>query len=182
MSFDLIQNNFAAILSGVNLPNVETAGALDKAITLILQLAAALSLIYIIIGAVRFSTSAGDPQKIAQARQTLIYAIVGLVVSVAAFTIAAVVQSKAALVAGGGSNAAPLFGPDGIVTVVVDMLGYVVGVASVIMMIVGALRFITSAGQPQSAAAARNTVIYALIGLAVAVAAKSIVTFVLGRF
>ena len=44
----------------------------------------AISLIYIILGAFQFVTGAGDPEKISQARQKLIYAAVGIAIALLA--------------------------------------------------------------------------------------------------
>ncbi len=64
---------------------------------------------------------------------------------------------------------------------IIDLLLFLIGAVSVIMIIIGGIRFILSRGDPQAAATARNTVMYAVIGLAVAVLAWAIVTFVLGE-
>jgi hypothetical protein len=63
---------------------------------------------------------------------------------------------------------------------VVDILLYIVGAVSVIMLIVGGLRYATSAGNSNSVAAAKSTIMYALIGLGVSVLAYAIVQFVIG--
>lgn len=57
----------------------------------------------------------------------------------------------------------------------------IAGGIAVIIIIVAGIKFITSQGDPQATAKARNTIIYAAIGLAVSVAAFSIVTFVVGK-
>jgi hypothetical protein len=57
----------------------------------------------------------------------------------------------------------------------------VIGVISVIMVAVGGFQFIMSQGDPQSAGRARMTIIYSVIGLAVAVSAEAIVAFVLNK-
>ena len=44
----------------------------------------ALSLIYIILGAFQFVTAAGDPAKITEARQKLIFAVVGIAIALLA--------------------------------------------------------------------------------------------------
>lgn len=154
------------------------SNTVQSAISFMLQLAGALSLVYIIIGAVRFSTSAGDPQAVATARRTIIFSVIGLVVSVLGLTITAYVQNIAGRVANPNN---PFFGANGIFTVLVEQLSFIVGVASVIAIIIGGIRYITSAGQPQSAEAARNTIVYAVVGIVVAVAAQVIVRFVLER-
>ncbi|NBU34354.1 hypothetical protein EB118_12880 [bacterium] len=57
----------------------------------------------------------------------------------------------------------------------------VIGAVAVIIIIVQAIRFIMSQGESQKAADARRGVIYAAIGLAIAVSAEIIVNFVVGR-
>lgn len=60
-------------------------------------------------------------------------------------------------------------------------LGIFAAVAVLIIVIAG-LNFVYAQGDPQKVTKARNTIIYALIGLGVAVSAELIVTFVLGKF
>lgn len=150
----------------------------EVAVSFMLQLAAALSVIYIIVAAIRLTTSSGDPGAIATGRKTIIFAVVGLIISVMGLVITSIVQTQAARVAGSSD---PFFGPDGVVTVVVEKLGFAVGAASVIMLVVGGIRFATSGGDPQAARAARNTVLYAFVGIMVAFAAALMVSLVLNR-
>lgn len=63
-------------------------------------------------------------------------------------------------------------------TILQIVFGLAGGIALIIIML-AALRFILSTGDPQKASQARNTIIYALVGLAVCVLGFSIVTFVL---
>lgn len=69
----------------------------------------------------------------------------------------------------------------GVLKNVISILLYVAGTIAVIMIIVGAIRYITSDGDSSKAAQAKNTIIYAVIGLVVAVMSFGIVTFVVGR-
>ena len=62
---------------------------------------------------------------------------------------------------------------------ILNWLFWVVGIASVIMLIYGGLRYVVSAGNAEGVKGARNTIIYALIGLVVAILAKAIATYVL---
>lgn len=45
------------------------------------------AVIVIIFGAIRFTTSTGDPDKVKTARKTIIYGVIGLVVAILAFSI-----------------------------------------------------------------------------------------------
>lgn len=56
-----------------------------------------------------------------------------------------------------------------------------VGALSAIFIIVGGLQYVISAGDPQQTARAKNTIIYAVVGLAISVFATAIVNFVLNR-
>lgn len=64
---------------------------------------------------------------------------------------------------------------------VINIFSIVVGVVSVIMIIVGGLKYITSGGDSGSVGGAKNTILYAIIGLVVVALAQVIVRFVLGR-
>lgn len=64
---------------------------------------------------------------------------------------------------------------------VVEILLYVTGTVSVIMIIVGGIRYVTSAGDSNGVAGAKNTIIYAVVGLVVSSMAYAIVNFVLTR-
>lgn len=75
----------------------------------------------------------------------------------------------------------PIAGSDGIILRVVNILSYVVGVASVIMIIFGGLKFITSNGDSNNIASGRNTIIYALVGVVIFLASQLIIRFVLSR-
>lgn len=65
---------------------------------------------------------------------------------------------------------------------VVNALLMAVGVISIIMIVVGGILFALSSGDAQKAAKARNTVLYAVIGLVVSLFAAAIVNFVFNRF
>lgn len=73
-----------------------------------------------------------------------------------------------------------LFGDNSIFTTVVNVLLFIIGAVSVVMLIWGGIRYTTSAGSANSVTAAKNTIMYAIIGLVVAFLAYAIVNWVLG--
>jgi len=84
----------------------------------------------------------------------------------------------------GGSGCTPPAGSKevtSVVPVVVNILSFIVGVAAVIMLIIGGLKYITSSGDPNSISSAKNTILYAIIGLIVAAFAQGIVRFALTK-
>lgn len=74
-----------------------------------------------------------------------------------------------------------LFGQDGVITKGTRIVAMVVGIASIIAIIVGALRYVISSGDPTNINNAKNSIIYAIIGLVVAVIAQGIVVFLLSN-
>jgi len=72
-------------------------------------------------------------------------------------------------------------GLTGIIKEVINVLSVVVGVVAVIMIIVGGFRYITSGGKQESVTAAKNTILYAVIGLVIVALAQIIVRFVLTK-
>jgi hypothetical protein len=68
-----------------------------------------------------------------------------------------------------------------IIHTIVNLLSAVVGVVAVIMIIVGGFRYITSGGNDTSVTSAKNTILYAIIGLVVVALAQLIVRFTLSK-
>lgn len=66
-----------------------------------------------------------------------------------------------------------------IVGTLVNLFSIIVGVAAVVMIIVAGVRFITSSGDPSKVSSAKNTLLYALVGLVLVGAAQMIVHYVL---
>lgn len=71
-----------------NIPEVEADNtAIENVLKLVFAIIGGLSVLMVIIGGVRYIISTGDPQKTATAKNTIIYAIVGLIISVSAFVL-----------------------------------------------------------------------------------------------
>jgi hypothetical protein len=68
-----------------------------------------------------------------------------------------------------------------IVHTIVNFLSAIVGIVAVIMIIVGGLRYVTSGGNDTSVTAAKNTILYAIIGLVIVALAQIIVRFTLSK-
>lgn len=69
----------------------------------------------------------------------------------------------------------------GALKVAITIIAIIIGVAAVIVIILAGLSMVMSNGDSQGVAKARTNIIYALVGLAVAVLAQSIVAFVLNK-
>ncbi len=67
----------------------------------------------------------------------------------------------------------------GAIQTAIDIFSVVVGVIAVIMIIIGGLKYIMSSGDPSNITSAKNTILYAVIGLAIVALAQVIVLFVI---
>jgi hypothetical protein len=79
----------------------------------------------------------------------------------------------------GGQTQAPLFGSNGVVTHVISIMMYIVGIVSVIMIIAGGISYATAAGDEAKTKKARKMIVGALIGLVFAILAWTLTNFVL---
>lgn len=75
----------------------------------------------------------------------------------------------------------PLTGPDGLIPKITLIIAIIAGVASVIVMALGGIRYITSAGAPDQVAQAKKTIIFAAVGLIVVALSQSLIMFIIGR-
>jgi hypothetical protein len=62
---------------------------------------------------------------------------------------------------------------------VIDIFSFVVGFIAVVMIIIGGVKYITSGGDSGNVTGAKNTILYAIIGLVVVALAQLIVRFTL---
>lgn len=65
---------------------------------------------------------------------------------------------------------------------ITDVLLFIVGAIAVIMIVVGGLRYVLSGGDSNAVSSAKNTILYAVVGLIVALLAYAIVRWVVGEF
>lgn len=80
-----------------------------------------------------------------------------------------------------GTDNNPLFGKEGILTRVINLLSLIVGIVAVIIIILAGLKFVTSGSNPQDIANARERLIYAAVGLVIAALAQVLVRFIIGK-
>lgn len=87
------------------------------------------------------------------------------------------IDSGAACGAGTGA-AENLFGDDSIFKSITNILLFLIGAISVIMLIIGGIRYVISGGDQNQVTSAKNTILYAIIGIVVAFLAYAAVNFV----
>ena len=125
--------------------------------------------------------------------------IVGLLaVPVLALTVGSAPAFAASLSISGGANSARgndqsgcLFGNEPgcegtdqtpIFKTITNVLLFIIGAISVIMLIIGGIRYTTSNGDQQAVQNAKNTILYAVVGLVIALLAFAAINFVISSF
>lgn len=76
-------------------------------------------------------------------------------------------------------DSSPIIGPSSILYRAVQIVTLVTGAVSVIMIIVGGFKYVVSGGDSSATKSAKDTILYAVIGLVIALFAQIIITFVL---
>ena len=77
----------------------------------------------------------------------------------------------------GGTSTGPKL--DTLIQNIINILLYVIGAVAVIMIVIGGIEYVTSAGDPAKTKKAKDTILYSVVGLVVALLAYAIVNFVL---
>ncbi len=75
----------------------------------------------------------------------------------------------------------PFYGPNGLITKLTTVVAIFTGVAAVFVLVIAGISFMTSGGEPNKIATARRMVLYAIVGIVVAVLAQGIASFVLSK-
>ncbi len=131
-----------------------------------------------------------NTQRIALLVANLVVALglVAAVVTPVAVQAADPATSKALCEGSGGTwngSACTKAGEESIPSVfgtITNVLLFVIGAVSVIVIIIGAIRYVTSGGEQANIKAAKDTILYAIIGLVVAFLAYAVVNFVTTQF
>lgn len=81
--------------NSLGIPTVTVGNAATEIIGTLSFISAVLSAIFIIVAGIRYITSSGNSQRTESAKQTLTYAVIGLIISVLAFSIVNFIAAKA---------------------------------------------------------------------------------------
>ncbi len=105
--------------------------------------------------------------------------IVGVAVAIMAPEVSALTLREGAEAARCDGCPSDLFGDTGAFRQVTNTILYIVGIIAVIMLIIGGIKYVVSGGDSKKVTDAKNTVLYAIIGLVIAFLAFAIVNFVI---
>lgn len=104
---------------------------------------------------------------------------VSAALTITAGKVMALTVQEGAEAARGEGMPSQLVGKEGVFTQITNTVLYAVGIISVIMLIYGGLRYVVSGGDSKKVTDAKNTILYAIIGLIISILAFAIVNFVI---
>ena len=173
------------IFSSARIAMLGTSGAFDNCIdnacvkpeelvvnmiNWVIGISGVVSAVYIVIGGIGYATSAGDPNKLQKAKATITFSLIGL----------AIVALSLIIFNNGFDIIAAANTGDDIRDPIMKLLNSVIaflGVVSVCFIIKGGVGYMTSTGDPGKIKSAKDTILYACIGLIVCVLAFAIVNW-----
>lgn len=91
-------------------------------------------------------------------------------------------MSQGASSAKGVDQVSDLFGAEGTFRTITNVLLFLIGAISVIMLIIGGLRYVVSGGDSTQVQNAKNTILYAIVGVIISILAYAAVSFVITSF
>lgn len=156
-------------------------GVLGSALSTMQNMIVILAIIFMIVGAILYITSAGNESRMSTAKAAITAALIGLALGIAAPSF--LKEIGGAL---GWINVAPaVAATPSLITVAGKVLNFLlslVGVIAVIMMVIGGLMYLTAGGDESKAEVGKKIVTYAVIGVVVSLASLVIVTQIAGFF
>ena len=105
--------------------------------------------------------------------------IIGLLSMVGLSSVSAMTLQEGAEAARCDGCPTDLFGDNGAFKQITNTVLYIVGIIAVIMLIIGGIRYVISGGDSKKVTDAKNTVLYAIIGLVICFFSYAIVNFVI---
>jgi hypothetical protein len=147
-------------------------GLLGAILSAVQKIIVVLALIFIVIGSVLILSSAGTPDMVERGKKAITMALVGLALGLAAPSI---LKELAGVLGWGG--AATLSGPS-LSQIALNVLSFLLGIAGVltlIMLVIGAIMYLTSAGDEERVESGKKIFKSALIGIVIVMASMIIV-------
>jgi hypothetical protein len=140
-----------------------------------------LALVFIVIGAVLYITSAGNDSRMTLAKGAITAAMIGLAIGIAAPSF----LKEIASILGWSTVDASLTGAQSLSEIALNVLKFllsIVGVLGIIMLVIGGIMYLTAAGDEDRIDTGKKIVKYAIIGITLALAALIIVSQIAALF
>ena len=175
-----IQAGLINITNPLSFNTVE--GLLNSILGFLQGTIAILSLIMIVIGSLIYMTAAGDEKKLGTGKMIITASLIGLALALAAPSF---LKQIGEILGWGTTDSSDVSGAKTILEILQTALNFllsIVGIIAIIMLVIGGLMYLLSAGDEDRMKTGKTIVIYSLIGIAVALSALVLVTQVAGFF
>lgn len=133
-----------------------------------------LALVFIVVGAVLYVTSAGNDKQIELAKNAILASMIGLALGIAAPSF----LKEIATILGWGETPSSVSGATGILGILLNVLNFllsILGVLAIIMLIIGGFMYLTSAGNDEMIDRGKKILIWSIVGVLVALGSLIIV-------
>jgi hypothetical protein len=161
-----------------------------------------LALLFVVIGGYMILTAAGSNERYSTGKNMIVYAIIGLLVTVGSYTIlTTTINVLTGAAVGAGSlkafkTASTLIDPLGLEAAlasntagfvfygkrIISLMVNLLGVAAVVMYVIGGLQWMLSGGSEEKIATAKRTLTYATIGTIIVLSSYILIRFVYAPF
>ncbi len=150
-------------------------GVLGSILSTLQGIIVLISIVFIVIGAVMYITSAGNEKQIGMAKSAITASMIGLAIGIAAPSF---LREIATILGWGTTGNAEVDSAQTlaqIATRVLDFLLAIIGVLGIIMLVIGGATYLTSAGSDKKIDTAKAITKWAIVGIVVALAAMVLV-------
>lgn len=149
---------------------------LDNVLSSIQKIVVVLALIFLIIGAVMYIVSTGESETVERAKKAITMAIMGVVIAIAAPSILKEIGTVIGWTdVSSSSTTSSALTLSEIAVKVLDFLLGISGVLSIIMMVIGGIMYLTSAGDEERIKKGKDIFKFSVLGIIIVLASLVIV-------
>ena len=151
-------------------------------IEIMMQAIGYLAVLFMIYGGFLYMTSNGNPEGAAKGLKTIINASIGIAIGMSAIAIKNFLWTVMIGRARETSSGIVLYQADSldVLSAALSAIYFIAGAVAVVVIIISGLTYVTSSGNSSKIAKAKNALLYAVIGLVVAVSAWALTNFIIG--
>jgi len=148
---------------------------LSRVLTRARQIIVVLSLVFILIGAIMYITSAGSPGMVEQAKKAITSSLIGLAIGIAAPSF---LKEIGTILGWQRVNNSDVIGALTLSAIAMNVLNFllgILGVLAMVMLVIGGIMYLTSAGDEDRIDKGKKIFTYSIIGIIVAMSSLVVV-------
>ena len=161
------------------IPKVDEATIVEEVLGLVFIVLGSISLLILVIQGMKYALSLGNSEQVNRARNGIIYALVGLIIAMTAWSLVTFTLDS---ITGVDTTQHETGSVINLLTNISGYLVFITAIISIIVIIIGGFQLVFSEGNAEKAKNARSTIIYAVVGLLVAIIAGPVLKFFFGFF